>query len=93
MFSSRLRHVRVDPFCWLRDEPGDWNMSRHCLETGAGIAFVPQVVLAHFGERTSISSHGDAATTRRFEDRQPEDIVADLHRTGIDWLLDLPLAR
>jgi SAM-dependent methyltransferase len=93
MFSSRLKHVRLDPDCWLRNEPGDWNMCRRATETGAPVAFAPHVVLAHFKERGSLAEHGDSESTIRFANRQPNEIAADLERTGLDWLLDLPLTR
>ena len=33
MYSSRLRHMRYDPYAWLIDEPGDWNMWRRMQAT------------------------------------------------------------
>ncbi len=91
MFSSRLKHVRLDPDCWLRSEPGDWNMCRRISECSSGVAFVPEVVLAHFKERSSLSEHGDSESTHSYAIRQPDEIASDLTRTGLDWLLDLPL--
>lgn len=91
MFSSRLKHVRLDPDCWLRGEPGDWNMCRRLLETGTRVAFAQQIVLAHFMERRSLSAHGDSESTVRFATRQPDEVASDLERTALDWLLDLPL--
>jgi hypothetical protein len=90
MFSSRLKHVRLDPDCWLVNEPGDWNMCRRAAQTGAPVAFAPHVVLAHFKERSSLEEHGDSGSTTRFAIRQPDDVVSDLTQTGLDWLLDLP---
>jgi SAM-dependent methyltransferase len=92
MFSSRLEHVRLDPDCWLRSEPGDWNMCRRISETGSRVAFAPHVVLAHFKERSSLSEHGDSQSTHSYAIRQPDEIASDLARTSVDWLLDLPLA-
>jgi SAM-dependent methyltransferase len=90
LYSRRLGHLRMDADCWLRGEPGDWNMWRRITELGAEVRFVPQIVLVHFRERTSIASDGGGDVLERMT-RTPQEIVADLTRTGLDWLLDVPL--
>jgi hypothetical protein len=90
LYSARLAHMRLDPDSWLRNEPGDWNMWRRMLAAGVEVAFVPQVVLAHFRERTSIESSDDGRGLD-LQIRRPDEIAADVARTGLNWLLDLPL--
>jgi SAM-dependent methyltransferase len=68
MYTSRLRHMRYDPYAWLLDEPGDWNMWRRMQETGASIRHVPEPVAVHFKERSSIGG----------EQRDPADVLSDL---------------
>jgi hypothetical protein len=68
MYTSRLRHMRYDPYAWLLDEPGDWNMWRRMQATGASIRHVPEPVAVHFKERSSIGG----------EQRDPADVLADL---------------
>lgn len=91
LYSARLGHMRLDPDCWLLNEPGDWNMWRRMLAAGAGVAFVPQVVLAHFRERTSIESRDDDRGIDDLQVRRADEVAADVARTGLDWLLDIPL--
>jgi SAM-dependent methyltransferase len=68
MYSSRLRHMRYDPYAWLLDEPGDWNLWRRIQATGASIRHVPEPVAVHFKERSSIGG----------EQRDPADLLTDL---------------
>jgi hypothetical protein len=68
MYSSRLRHMRYDPYVWLLDEPGDWNMWRRMQTAGAAVRHVPQPVAVHFKERSSISG----------QQRDAVDELADL---------------
>jgi SAM-dependent methyltransferase len=68
MYTSRLRHMRYDPYAWLLDEPGDWNMWRRMQATGASVRHVPEPVAVHFKERSSIGG----------EQRDPADDLADL---------------
>jgi hypothetical protein len=68
MYSSRLRHMRYDPYAWLLDEPGDWNMWRRMQATGASVRHLPEPVAVHFKERSSIGG----------EQRDPADVLADL---------------
>lgn len=68
MYTSRLRHMRYDPYAWLLDEPGDWNMWRRIREMGASIRHVPEPVAVHFKERSSIGG----------EQRDPADVLAEL---------------
>jgi SAM-dependent methyltransferase len=93
LYSARLAHVGLDPDCWLLDEKGDWNMYRRMAETGAGVAFDSKVVLVHFREQTSITDELGVTAIDGLHVRQPEQIYGDLMRTGIDWLLDIPLSR
>ena len=90
LYSRRLGHMRMDADCWLLEEPGDWNMWRRMTEIGCEACFVPQIVLAHFRERSSIATDDDTDGLESIE-RTPEQIVADLTRTGLDWLLDVTL--
>lgn len=93
LYSSRLAHVRLDPDCWLLDAKGDWDMYRRMADTGAGVAFTPQVVLAHFREQSSFTGELDAANIDALHLRDPKQISDDVLRTGIDWLLEIPLGR
>jgi SAM-dependent methyltransferase len=68
MYTSRLRHMRYDPYAWLLDEPGDWNMWRRMQATGASIRHLPEPVAVHFKERSSIGG----------EQREPADVLTDL---------------
>jgi SAM-dependent methyltransferase len=68
MYTSRLRHMRYDPYAWLLDEPGDWNMWRRIRDAGASIRHVPEPVAVHFKERSSIGG----------EQRDPADVLAEL---------------
>ncbi len=68
MYSSRLGHMRYDPYAWLLDEPGDWNMWRRMQATGASVRHLPEPVAVHFKERSSIGG----------EQRDPADVLADL---------------
>jgi SAM-dependent methyltransferase len=68
MYTSRLRHMRYDPYAWLLDEPGDWNMWRRMQATGASVRHVPEPVAVHFKERSSIGG----------EQRDPAGVLADL---------------
>ena len=68
MYSSRLRHMRYDPYAWLLDEPGDWNMWRRIQATGAAVHHLAEPVAVHFKERSSIGG----------EQRDPADVLADL---------------
>jgi len=92
LYSSRLAHVPLDPDCWLLDEKGDWNMYRRMAGTGAGVAFVAEVVLAHFRELTSIDAAGDPQAAARLSIGEAAQIAADLRHTGLDWLLDIPVS-
>jgi SAM-dependent methyltransferase len=92
LYSARLAHVQLDPDCWLLDDKGDLNMYRRMSETGAGVAFVPQVVLAHFREQSSFGAALDPAAIERLSVKDPAPIAADLVHTGLDWLLDIPVA-
>lgn len=84
LYSGRLRHVPLDPECWILREPGDWNMIRRVTTLGAKACFVPRVVLTHFAER-SIVDYEDTDV------RDVEGFVADIERTGLSWLLDVPV--
>ncbi|MGZ4244430.1 MAG: methyltransferase domain-containing protein [Solirubrobacteraceae bacterium] len=68
MYTSRLRHMRYDPYAWLLDEPGDWNMWRRIEATGASVRHLAEPVAVHFKERSSIGG----------EQRDPADVLADL---------------
>lgn len=68
MYTARLRHMRYDPYAWLLDEPGDWNMWRRIQATGASVRHLPEPVAVHFKERSSIGG----------EQRDPADVLADL---------------
>ncbi|MCB0873719.1 MAG: glycosyltransferase family 2 protein [Thermoleophilia bacterium] len=54
LYTRALAHFRFDPHCWLIEEPGDWNMWRRMADAGATFVHLPQVVLVHFKELTSI---------------------------------------
>ena len=68
MYTSRLRHMRYDPYAWLLDEPGDWNMWRRIQATGASVRHMAEPVAVHFKERSSIGG----------EQRNPAEMLADL---------------
>jgi Glycosyl transferase family 2 len=91
LYSGRLGHMRLDPDCWVLGEPGDWNMWRRIQALGGSPLFLPEVVFVHFRERTSIESDGTHGSSLDLMVRTPREVVADLQRTGLDWLLDIPL--
>ncbi len=91
LYSGRLAHMRLDPDCWVLGEPGDWNMWRRIQALGTSPLFLPEVVFVHFRERTSIESDGAHGSSLDRMVRTPQEVVADLRRTGLDWLLDIPL--
>ncbi|MGH2890755.1 MAG: glycosyltransferase family 2 protein [Solirubrobacteraceae bacterium] len=84
LYSGRLRHVTLDPECWLLREPGDWNLIRRVTALGAQARFVPRVVLTHFAERSIVNYETADA-------RELDGFVADIKRTGVSWLLDVPV--
>src|SRR5271165_4177347 len=45
LYSGRLRHMPLDPECWVLGEPGDWNLIRRVTSIGAKPCFVPRIVL------------------------------------------------
>lgn len=91
LYSGRLAHMRLDPHSWLLGEPGDWNMWRRIQGLGASAAFVPEVVFVHFRERTAIEGDGAHGSSLDRMVRTEQEVVSDLRRTGLDWLLDIPL--
>lgn len=90
IYSSRLMHMRLDPDCWLLGEGGDFNMFRRVVETGASTGFLPEVVLEHFKERSSIGASG-LANTAELQRQEPQQLANDIARTGLEWLLDIPV--
>lgn len=84
LYSGRLRHMPLDPECWVLREPGDWNLIRRVTSIGATASFVPQIVLAHFAERSMVDYEN-------VDVRSIEAFVADIDRTGLSWLLDVPV--
>ncbi|HEY1713558.1 MAG TPA: glycosyltransferase [Solirubrobacteraceae bacterium] len=83
MYSSRLRHMRYDPYAWLLDEPGDWNMWRRMQTAGAAVRHVPQPVAVHFKERSSISGQQRDAVD------ELADLAGDLMATPARELLTI----
>jgi hypothetical protein len=92
LYSSRLAHLRYDPACWLLEEPGDWNMWRRMTELGAALRFLPQVVLLHTAERTSIEDRVDDDTLRLGAVRGPAALAPDVLGTDAAWYLDVACA-
>jgi SAM-dependent methyltransferase len=91
LYSSRLAHMRLDPDSWLLSEPGDWNMWRRFQALGASPTFLPEVVFVHFQERTSIEGDGPHGASLERMVRTKREVASDLRRTGLDWLLEIPL--
>lgn len=87
MWSSRLAHMRYDRDAWILREPGDWNMFRRMGAAGAAVTFIPDTVLVHFAERTSI----DAVDVVPPE-APASELLAELRASGADWLLHVPTA-
>jgi hypothetical protein len=85
LYSSRLAHLRYDTACWLREEPGDWNLWRRMAALGARVAHLPQVVLARAPEGGSVAHAGDVFALRR----RAEDLAPDVLGTDARWLLDV----
>jgi hypothetical protein len=86
MYSRRLGHMRYDTACWLIGEPGDWNLWRRMMATGATSAHLPKVVLAHSRERTSIE---DDPRTAQLGRRSAADLAPDVLGTDACALLDI----
>jgi SAM-dependent methyltransferase len=81
LYSARLAHMRYDPFAWLLDEPGDWNLWRRIRDTGAAVAHLPEPVALHFRERSSIGGQ------QRSLDAVTESMAADVLSTPARELL------
>jgi SAM-dependent methyltransferase len=86
LYSARLAGLRYDPYCWMLNEPGDWNLWRRISAIGVHTAFVPSVVVAHSQERTSIE---DDPGVHLPAPPRPADVVADALATGAGWLLEV----
>jgi len=93
LYSRRLAHFRYDQHSWLIGEPGDWNMWRRIAASGARVAHHPQVVLAHYRERTSIQDdpNADELGKRGIVQLTAEDLANDVVGTDARWLLDVAL--
>jgi hypothetical protein len=89
LYSERLAHMRYDQFCWLLEEPGDWNMWRRMHGLGAQVAFLDRVVLTHTAERTSIEDRVDDHTLNFGVARTAADLAPDVLGTSAAWYLDL----
>ena len=55
LYSRRLAHMRYDPLAWLCDEPGDGNLWRRIVATGAQIAHLAAPVAVHFREGSMVA--------------------------------------
>ncbi len=87
MFARRLLCVPTDPFCWVNDEPADWNIWRRMKEAGAEIGFFDKVVGFHYPEYSTVDAPDRAELFER--KASPEEILTDLERTGGQFLLGL----
>ena len=89
MFSARLLLVRPEPFSWINDEPGDWNIWRRMSEAGAVIGFVDHVVLRHPCEQPFAAL--TAADPERLDEPQAtaQEILDDVAYTGATHYLSL----
>ena len=87
LYSARLLCLRYDPFAWLEDDPGDWNLWKRMIAVGATIGFLPRVVGRHYAEHTSVSATDRAALYSRVA--SPEETLADVMATGGAHLLAL----
>ncbi len=90
LYSQRLAHQRMDADCWLLDEPADWNMWRRFTELDIPVSFLPEVLLLHHRERAAVGAAHQVITEAEMTPT-PEDIVADVRHTGLQWMLDVPL--
>jgi hypothetical protein len=93
LHARRLAHMRFDPHAWLLGEPGDWNLWRRMSQAGAAIVHVPQTVLAHFAEKSSVRD--DPRIERRHlvgaADVDTAALAADVTGTDARWLLSVVL--
>jgi hypothetical protein len=93
LHTQRLAHMRFDPHAWLLGEPGDWNLWRRISEAGAAIVHLPETVLAHFAEKSSVRD--DPRIERRHlvgaADVDTAALAADVTGTEARWLLSVVL--
>ncbi|MNT70351.1 hypothetical protein D3C72_2087270 [compost metagenome] len=87
LYSRRLLGLEIDPWCWINDQPGDWWMWSRMQAIGARIGFLPYVGGRHYAELAAF----DPAERMRIHQLvpTPDDILADLARTGGMGFLDL----
>jgi glycosyltransferase involved in cell wall biosynthesis len=88
LYSNRLLGLRPDPYSWILDEPGDWNLWKRMAQMGATIGFLDRVVFRHYAESTMVE---DAVERQRLQVRVPtaREILDDMAHTGAGHLLDL----
>ncbi len=87
--AARLGGFRYDPYAWLEDDPGDWNLWKRMAAIGARIGFLPQKVGRHYPEYTGVvvSEERDRMFKRV---ATPAEILADAEWTGALAALELP---
>lgn len=85
LFSRRLQGIVHDPFTWILEEPGDWNLWHRMAKAGAQIGFLDRVVGRHYAEFTAVDENARA----RFNSPvTPEGFLEEVASTGAGYLLD-----
>lgn len=82
MFSARVLFMRPELYCWINEEPGDWNLWRRMSEAGVTIEFVNHVVFRHYAEKSIAGA--TAADRKRLDEQQAttQEILDDAAYTG-----------
>ena len=95
LHSRRVAHMGFDQHCWLLGEPGDWNLWSRMAAAAARVYHHPEIVLAHFREKTSVAA--DARIKRSHligaAAVENEDLARDVLGTDARWLLSVDVAQ
>ncbi|HEY9722351.1 MAG TPA: glycosyltransferase family 2 protein [Oscillatoriaceae cyanobacterium] len=86
LYSRRASVVSYDPYCWIIDEPGDWNQWKRMHLAGVRMGFVNRIVFRHYKE---FSMRSPEATREIHRPRFPQEILDDLAHVGAEHLLTM----
>lgn len=84
LYSRRAAFVSYDPYCWVANEPCDWNQWRRMLAAGVQMGFVDRIVFRHYKEYSMRSPESLHEVMRQ---SRPEEILSDLAHVGASHLL------
>lgn len=87
LYSARLLCLRYDPWAWLDEEPGDWNLWKRMVALGARVGFYPGCTGRHYPEYSSVDPDEKARLFARVA--TAEELLGDLEYTGAQHLLQM----